>query len=67
MMHILIIPAPGRLRQEHYKFKASLGYIARIGLKNKKENRAESATLLADKTVRQKLLLVIQRLQDDEH
>jgi hypothetical protein len=31
-----VIPALRRLRQEDLKFKASLGYIARSCLKNKK-------------------------------
>lgn len=37
-MHMLVIPAPGRLRQEeHHKFKASLDYIASLSLKYKKK------------------------------
>lgn len=51
MMHMFVIPAAGRLRQEeHHKFKASLGYIASLSLTYKKKKRVESATLLADET-----------------
>ena len=35
--------------------------------KQEEINRAEPATLLADKTVREKLLLVIERSQHNEH
>jgi hypothetical protein len=31
-----VIPAAGRLRQENIEFKASLGYRARVYLKNQK-------------------------------
>lgn len=48
MMCMLVIPAPGKLRQEHHKFKASLN-IASLGLNYMKKKRAESATPLADK------------------
>jgi hypothetical protein len=38
VVHIIPeIPALGRLRQEEHQFKASIGYIARPCLKNKKK------------------------------
>jgi hypothetical protein len=33
--HTPVIPALGRLRQEDWKFQVSLGYIARLNLKNR--------------------------------
>jgi hypothetical protein len=34
-----IIPVLGRLRQENYKFKASLGYLARLCFKTSKQQQ----------------------------
>jgi hypothetical protein len=39
-----IILAPGRHRQEHHKFEASLGYIARSCLKNKNKTNKKRKT-----------------------
>jgi hypothetical protein len=39
VVHTHVIPAVGRLRQEDHKFKASLGYVMRLCLKNKQANK----------------------------
>jgi hypothetical protein len=38
MVHIAIIPAARRLREEDHKFYSSLGYIVILCLKNKRRN-----------------------------
>jgi hypothetical protein len=40
-----VIPALGRLRQENYKFKVSLGYTERICLKKPKDKIKQMAAL----------------------
>jgi hypothetical protein len=39
MWYILVIPALGRLRQDHLEFEASLSYIVRPCLKNTKKKK----------------------------
>jgi hypothetical protein len=40
VVHVPVIQALRRLRQEHCEFKASLGYIARSCLKKKKKTKS---------------------------
>jgi hypothetical protein len=41
LWYILVIPALGRLRQDHLEFEASLSYIVRPCLKNTKKKKIE--------------------------
>jgi hypothetical protein len=47
---MLVIPAPGRLRQKNCEFKAGLSYIVRRYLKKKKKERKNRKQILAPGT-----------------